>query len=105
MSDQDYFYVCTGAPQAAVLNHTNVKAHVTHGGANSLAESYAAGVPVVVLPHFVDQPHNAARARDLGAGFALSTDRLKPEVCARPPADLRARSSCRLGHGHARTSP
>lgn len=82
VSDQDKFYICQYCPQLTALNHTVVRAHVTHGGAHSLAESYAFGVPVLVIPQFTDQPHNAAMARDRGAGLAIDMPQLTAEVLA-----------------------
>ena len=82
VSDQDKFYICQYCPQLAALNHTVVRAHVTHGGAHSLAESYAFGVPVLVIPQFTDQPHNAAIARDRGAGLTIDMPLLTAEVWA-----------------------
>jgi predicted membrane protein len=64
--------------QAVALNHSAVRVHVTHGGAHSLAESYVGGVPVVVIPQFADQPHNAALAQYRGAGVSVSPKGLTP---------------------------
>lgn len=61
------------------LNHSAVKVHVTHGGVHSLAESYVAGVPVLVIPHFADQPHNAAVAQYRGAGLYMTPKNLTPD--------------------------
>jgi N-glycosyltransferase len=47
---------------------------VTHGGFNSVKESLAAGVPMVVIPISADQPYSAARCAALGVGVALGPD-------------------------------
>lgn len=56
-------------PQADVLPHA--AAMVGHGGAGSTLGSLAAGVPMALIPLFADQPHNARRVAELGAGIAL----------------------------------
>ena len=44
---------------------------ITHGGFNSVKESLAAGVPMVVAPISADQPYSAERCAALGVGIAL----------------------------------
>src|SRR4051812_31923772 len=56
-------------PQAAILPHA--AAVVCHGGSGTVRGGLAAGLPLVVLPLFADQSHNAARVQALGAGIAL----------------------------------
>ena len=56
-------------PQADVLPHASVM--VCHGGSGTMRGGLAAGVPLVILPLFADQPHNARRVAELGAGIAL----------------------------------
>jgi MGT family glycosyltransferase len=56
-------------PQMAVLAHTD--AFITHTGANSMHEALFHGVPLVCVPHFGDQPHNAERVAAQGAGVVL----------------------------------
>ena len=55
------------APQ--VLAHA--AAFVTHGGAKSVAEGVARGVPLVLVPFFGDQHQAAAVAQALGCGRAF----------------------------------
>jgi MGT family glycosyltransferase len=50
----------------------NAALHVTHGGANSIHESLAAGVPMVCLPQGDDHHLWAERVRVLGAGVVLA---------------------------------
>jgi UDP:flavonoid glycosyltransferase YjiC (YdhE family) len=45
-------------------------AMVGHGGSGSTLMAMAAGVPLAVVPLFVDQPYNARRVAALGAGLA-----------------------------------
>lgn len=56
-------------PQEAVLPHAS--AAVGHGGFGTTLACLAAGVPMVVVPLFADQPHNARRVRAIGAGITL----------------------------------
>ena len=54
------------APQVELLGRA--AAIVTHGGANSVHEALAHGVPLVVSPICNDQPHNAALVAAAGCG-------------------------------------
>jgi UDP:flavonoid glycosyltransferase YjiC (YdhE family) len=56
-------------PQAAVMREA--AAMVGHGGAGSVLLALAAGVPMVLVPMFADQPVNARRVAEVGAGVAL----------------------------------
>lgn len=56
-------------PQAAVMPHA--AAMVGHGGFGTTMGGLAAGVPMVVVPLFADQPHNARRVEAIGAGIVL----------------------------------
>ena len=56
-------------PQAAIM--PNVRAMVGHGGSGTTRHALAAGVPSVIFPAFADQPRNARRVAELGAGIAL----------------------------------
>ena len=57
-------------PQDRVLGAATVV--VTHGGSGSVLGALAAGLPLVVLPLFADQPHNAARVAALGVGITIA---------------------------------
>jgi UDP:flavonoid glycosyltransferase YjiC (YdhE family) len=56
-------------PQADVMPHA--AAMICHGGFGTVRAGLAAGVPMVVLPLFADQPYNARRVAELGAGIAV----------------------------------
>ncbi len=56
-------------PQRAVMPHAS--AMVGHGGFGTTMSGLANGVPMVVVPLFADQPHNARRVDAIGAGVAL----------------------------------
>jgi UDP:flavonoid glycosyltransferase YjiC (YdhE family) len=93
--------------QAAVMPHA--AAVVGHGGSGTTRMALAGGVPSVILPGFADQPRNAQRVAELGAGIALedgagglavavrrvlgepsyrdAAQRVSAEVAALPPVD------------------
>jgi UDP:flavonoid glycosyltransferase YjiC (YdhE family) len=60
-------------PQQDVLGHA--AAAVVHGGSGSSLGAIAAGVPLVVVPLFADQPQNARRVHQVGAGIAVEPNR------------------------------
>jgi MGT family glycosyltransferase len=64
--------VVTYVPSRAVLSHAAL--HITHGGANSVHESLAAGVPMVCLPQGDDHHLWAERVRALGAGAVVAAE-------------------------------
>ena len=56
---------------------------VCHGGSGTTIGALAAGVPLVVMPLFADQPMNARRVAAIGAGLAVGApDRGEPPVDA-----------------------
>lgn len=92
-------------PQDDVLPHAAVV--VGHGGSGTTLGALAAGVPLVLVPLFADQPHNAVRAAAEGAavvssldeigrgvervladgGYRESAERIAAELRALPPVD------------------
>jgi MGT family glycosyltransferase len=58
------------APQRDVLAHAD--AVVCHGGSGSTLGALAAGVPIVVMPLFADQPLNARRIVATCAGISVA---------------------------------
>uniref|UniRef100_A0A1I7UZ36 glucuronosyltransferase n=1 Tax=Caenorhabditis tropicalis TaxID=1561998 RepID=A0A1I7UZ36_9PELO len=52
------------------------KAFISHTGLNSFVEASYAGVPILAIPLFVDQPHNAESGRSIGTTFVLDKTRL-----------------------------
>ena len=61
-------------PQTAVLPHA--AAVVSHAGSGTVLAALAAGVPQLCLPHFADQPLNAAAVADAGVGLTLDVTAL-----------------------------
>lgn len=55
-------------PQAAILDHPNLKLFVSHGGMNSVLETMYHGVPMVIMPVFTDQFRNGKNVERRGAG-------------------------------------
>ena len=58
-------------PQPAILPHVDLV--ITHGGNNTVTESWSFGKPMIVLPVFWDQYDNAQRVDELGLGVRLPT--------------------------------
>jgi len=92
-------------PQVDVFGHASVV--VTHGGSGTTLGALSAGLPLVVVPLFADQPDNARRVEAVGAGvtatppgmreaidavlaepkFARAAQRLAQEIAWLPPTD------------------
>lgn len=60
VKDAEFGLAVKIAPQVQVLNHPAVGFFVSHAGANSLAESVLAGVPLVTIGFAADQGEHAA---------------------------------------------
>ena len=58
-------------PQSDLLAHPNVKLFITHSGRNGQLESIYNAVPMLQVPMFADQPHNAVRGQYHGFGLTL----------------------------------
>ncbi len=72
------FIVRERVPQLALLPH--VHAVVSHGGHNTVCESLAHGLPLVVTPIRDDQPVVANQVVAAGAGLRLRFGRLAPQA-------------------------
>jgi MGT family glycosyltransferase len=70
------FLVRPRVPQLALLRHVN--AVVSHGGHNTVCESLANGLPLVVAPIRDDQPVVAQQVVKAGAGIRVRFGRLSP---------------------------
>ena len=65
-------------PHSDLLPRTDVV--VTTGGTGTVLAALAAGVPLVVVPTAWDQPENAWRIAEAGAGIRLAPSRCTPEA-------------------------
>ena len=92
-------------PQVDVFGHASLV--VTHGGSGTTLGALAAGLPLVVVPLFADQPDNARRVEAVGAGviaeppgmreaidavlaepkYTRAAQRLAQEIAWLPPTD------------------
>jgi zeaxanthin glucosyltransferase len=79
------------APQVALMKEASVV--VTHGGANSVHEALAHGVPLLVSPICNDQLHNATLVAERGAGLVvdLETTSITPALRALLSSDAAER--------------
>jgi MGT family glycosyltransferase len=76
-------YVAAWLPQGKILPRCD--AVVCHGGYNTVLGALMAGLPVLSVPFDSDQPHNAHRCAELGAGLVveecdLSAERVRDGV-------------------------
>nr|WP_237540789.1 nucleotide disphospho-sugar-binding domain-containing protein [Streptomyces sp. SID4917] len=65
-------------PQADVL--AGADAVVCHGGSGTTFGALAAGLPLVVIPFFADQPANARLVSEAGAGLVVSPSGGSPDT-------------------------
>jgi hypothetical protein len=64
----DKIKIFNWAPQKAILNHKSTKVFISHGGLDSIYESMSAGVPMMLIPFYADQPRNAMLVTENGVG-------------------------------------
>ncbi|QDQ80428.1 glycosyltransferase [Paraburkholderia megapolitana] len=74
------------APQLALLQRT--QAFINHGGANSVMEALACGVPMLLSPFCNDQFHSAHFVEQAGAGRCLDLERATVRDIADAIGDL-----------------
>ena len=79
-------------------------AAVGHGGTGTTLSALAAGCPLVVVPLFGDQPHNAVRVAVSGAGVASSIDQIGERIRLVLDGE-RYRSTARAMAGEMRSYP
>ncbi|WP_024832418.1 macrolide family glycosyltransferase [Ruminiclostridium josui] len=74
----DNFIIRNYMPQLEILKHTDL--FITHGGMNSTNEGLYYSVPLIVVPHFFDQPVVAYRVAELGAGIVIEKNKVSPAL-------------------------
>ena len=62
---------------------------VSHGGAGTTMAALTRGLPMVVVPLFADQMHNAARIEAMGAGLSVDPREAATELAAAVRAGAR----------------
>ncbi|XP_049856470.1 UDP-glucosyltransferase 2-like isoform X2 [Schistocerca gregaria] len=67
----DNLMVSKWLPQQDILAHPNVRLFIMQGGLQSLNEATYHAVPLLVIPFFSDQAHNAAKIQQAGIGVRL----------------------------------
>ncbi|WIV55812.1 glycosyltransferase [Amycolatopsis nalaikhensis] len=80
-------------PQRELLGGCD--AFVTHAGFSGVREALSAGVPMVAVPLFADQPPNAARVHELGVGVHVETAGITAETLAAAVSRVLTESSFR----------
>lgn len=70
-------FVAEYAPFSTLLRHTAVFVH--HGGIGTMSQGFAAGVPQLIMAMAHDQPDNADRLEQLGAGIGLTVGQFTPD--------------------------
>jgi zeaxanthin glucosyltransferase len=74
----EHALVVPAVPMLELMPHLD--AVVCHGGLNTVCESLAHGVPLVVAPIRHDQPVNAAQVAAAGCGLRVSATRVTPDA-------------------------
>ena len=98
------------APQLPSL--ARARAMISHGGANSVMEALAHGVPLLISPICNDQPHNARFVAEAGAGITCDLATASPaqvrshlaQLCADGPHRAAA-ARIRHSYQHAGGAP
>jgi len=98
----DNVLVCPRIPQLAVLDHMD--AVVTHGGHNTVCESLARGLPLVLAPIRDDQPIVADQVVRAGAGLRVRFGRVGADELGNALERVLAESSFRAAAARIRDS-
>uniref|UniRef100_A0A0K0FAU1 glucuronosyltransferase n=1 Tax=Strongyloides venezuelensis TaxID=75913 RepID=A0A0K0FAU1_STRVS len=72
-------HISNWLPQSDLLQNSKTKMIITHCGYNSLQESILAGVPMICIPLFGDQPRNARLAKRHGFGIYVKKSSVNEE--------------------------
>nr|CAD2184904.1 unnamed protein product [Meloidogyne enterolobii] len=55
-----------------IFSHPKTKAYITHGGLKSVREGLCSGVPLILMPLFAEQAHNAQQLLFMGIGPVIN---------------------------------
>jgi len=72
LNNHPSIHITENSPQFSILNHTNIKIHLTHGGIGSIYESLYTGTPMLLLPIAFDQFGNSEKLLENDVGLFLS---------------------------------
>jgi MGT family glycosyltransferase len=72
------FIIRQSVPQQKLLEH--VELFITHAGMNSVNEAIYRGVPMLLLPHQVEQKMIARRVKEMEMGLVMNIKKLTPEM-------------------------
>lgn len=67
-------HIFSWIPQNDLLGHNNTKIFITHGGHNGQIEAVYHAVPMITIPLFAEQPHNAFRVVSHSIGLSLDIE-------------------------------
>jgi len=66
-------------PQNDILDHKKLLGFISHGGMNSVMEAASKGVPLICIPIFADQPHNAKMLEEKGTGLIINKNEISKD--------------------------
>jgi rhamnosyltransferase subunit B len=72
--NSDKLFYLDSVPYRSVFKYGKLIIH--HGGIGTTSDAMLAGVPMIILPQFADQPDNAYRVRKLGLGNFIQKSKL-----------------------------
>ncbi|KAL3098326.1 hypothetical protein niasHT_021598 [Heterodera trifolii] len=68
----DHIKMMPWVPQLEILAHAKTVAFITHGGLKSVREGFCAGVPMIVMPLFAEQAHQAHLLLAMGMASVIN---------------------------------
>ena len=67
--------------QREILSRTSLI--ICHGGSGTILDALAAGIPIIVVPLFADQPLNAAAVESTNCGYGISENNIATELASK----------------------
>ncbi len=71
------FLIMQSVPQQKLLGYVDL--FITHAGMNSVNEAICSGVPMLLLPHHLEQEMIARRVEEMGLGLKMNIKNISPE--------------------------